>query len=269
MPKSRRDRPVSLTKVKPKGRQVKDRLVASIRDCLSNFSHVYVFETINQQNRRMKEIRDEWAGSRFFLGKNRVMQSALGRDDSSELVPGASAIGQFLAGPRGLLFTEKPRDEVMQYFDSFSDIHYARSGCVAEETFTLEEGPLPIEYCPHPIEPQLRKLGLPTKLHGGVIQLLKDVVVCSQGDILTPEQCNILKIFHKPMATFKIAVVAHLHDGQVESLGDGFKSNTHSMDDDEQAELSDEEFVPALPKQWGEIALPTIESINQPKKGKK
>ena len=64
-----------------------------IRECLSTYSSVYVFEVENMRNVKFKQLREEWGGSRFFLGKNRVMAAALGRDrdeprrGSSKLAP--------------------------------------------------------------------------------------------------------------------------------------------------------------------------------------
>jgi len=54
----------------------------------------------------------------------------------------------------------------------------------------LESGPL--NDFPYSMEPQLRKLGLPTALQRGVINLTQDYTVCTKGSVLTPEQVQIL-----------------------------------------------------------------------------
>ncbi len=36
------------------------------------------------RNAKLKDLRSHWKDSRFFFGKNRVMQLALGRSDSDE-----------------------------------------------------------------------------------------------------------------------------------------------------------------------------------------
>lgn len=46
----------------------------------------------------------------------------------------------------------------------------------------------PPEVFAHSMEPQLRKLGLSTKLDRGVPTLLGEHTVCKEGDVLTPEQ---------------------------------------------------------------------------------
>merc|ERR1719244_1973188 len=70
----------------------------------------------------------------------------------------------------------------------------------------LKEGPL--EGFSHSMEPQLRQLGLPTKLVKGVVTLTRDYVVCKEGDSLKPEQARVLKLLGHQMAEFKIHVVA-------------------------------------------------------------
>ena len=77
-----------------------------------------------------------------------------------------------------------------RFFDSYSESDYARSGNVATETVDLPEGLL--EQFPHSIEPQLRKLGLPTELRKGVPALVKPYRVCKEGDILSPETARLL-----------------------------------------------------------------------------
>ncbi len=52
---------------------------------------------------------------------------------------------------------------------------------------------LPLQFG-HAMEPQLRAIGLPTALKKGVIHLIKDHVVCTEGDKLTSEQARILKL---------------------------------------------------------------------------
>jgi mRNA turnover protein 4 len=45
---------------------------------------------------------------------------------------------------------------------------------------------------PHNMEPQLRQLGMPTQLVNGVVMLRSDHVICREGDVLTPEQAQLL-----------------------------------------------------------------------------
>ena len=47
---------------------------------------------------------------------------------------------QELYGNRGLLFTNTHCDEVLEWFTSYSEEDYARSGCSATQDVMLEEG---------------------------------------------------------------------------------------------------------------------------------
>ena len=68
------------------------------------------------------------------------------------------------------MFTDSPPEEVVEWFDDFHPLDFARSGNRATQTFVLPAGPVmqqhsdPPEPFPHNEEPQLRKLGLHTKM---------------------------------------------------------------------------------------------------------
>ncbi|VDO55054.1 unnamed protein product [Onchocerca flexuosa] len=84
---------------------------------------------------------------------------------------------------------------------------FARCGQTAISTVELSEGPL-MQF-PFSIEPQLRKLGLPTKLEKAVVTLISDYVVCKEGDKLTADQCRLLKLLNYKMSTFHVKLTAH------------------------------------------------------------
>ena len=63
-----------------------------------------------------------------------------------------------------------------EWFKTFADSDFARSGFIAEESVSLDAGPL--EQFPHNMEPQLRQLGLPTALKKGNLPV-NDVWVLS------------------------------------------------------------------------------------------
>lgn len=69
-----------------------------------------------------------------------------------------------------------PTMQVTRIFDEFSVEDFARAGSKATHDFRLQAGPLsgPQGPLPHTMEPQLRKLGLPTRLNKGVVELLAD-----------------------------------------------------------------------------------------------
>uniref|UniRef100_A0AAY4D2U4 Ribosome assembly factor mrt4 n=1 Tax=Denticeps clupeoides TaxID=299321 RepID=A0AAY4D2U4_9TELE len=175
-----------------------------LRQCVDTYRHVFIFSVENMRNNKLKDIRTAWKHSRFFFGKNKVMMIALGKGPSDEYKDNLHKISRFLRGEVGVLFTNKTKEEVQEYFGSFKDTDYARAGNTATMAVTLDEGPL--DQFPHSMEPQLRQLGLPTALKKGVVTLIKDYEVCKEGDTLTPEQARILKLFGIEMAEFKLSI---------------------------------------------------------------
>lgn len=70
-----------------------------------------------------------------------------------------------MKGQCGLLFTDCKKQEVTEWFESFTYEDFARSGFKVDQTIELKEGPL--KQFAHSIEPYLRQLGMPTKLERG------------------------------------------------------------------------------------------------------
>ncbi|XP_051531812.1 mRNA turnover protein 4 homolog isoform X1 [Myxocyprinus asiaticus] len=204
MPKSKRDKKVSLTKTTKKGLESKQNLIEELRKCADIYRYVFVFSVENMRNNKLKDIRTAWKHSRLFFGKNKVMMIALGKGPTDEYKDNLHKVSRFLRGEVGVLFTNKTKDEVQEYFSNFKVMDYARSGNIATIAVTLDEGPL--EQFPHSMEPQLRQLGLPTTLKKGVVTLIKDFEVCKEGDTLAPEQARILKLFGIEMAEFKLSI---------------------------------------------------------------
>ena len=138
----------------------------------------------------LQDLRTKWGTSRFFLGKNKVMQRALGLAEDSAYSENSHKISAYLKGPdRGLFFTNEDFDEVKSFFESFSVLvcwgvrfgsirfltnqniqDYARSGFKASETVTIPAGKL--TQFSHSLEPHLRSLGMPVSLKNGLLLLL-------------------------------------------------------------------------------------------------
>uniref|UniRef100_A0A182JYG9 Ribosome assembly factor mrt4 n=1 Tax=Anopheles christyi TaxID=43041 RepID=A0A182JYG9_9DIPT len=210
MPKSKRDKKVSLTKTDRKGLSNKQQIIEDIQQCREKYDNIFLFSVQNMRNSKLKDVRTEWKNSRFFFGKNRVMQLGLkliSDDENSEptkLEQGMEQLREQMIGQCGLLFTSEGKKTVLEFFDSYQAEEFARGGFRATKTVKLKPGPL--EEFSHAIEPHLRSLGMPTKLDRGIVTLYKDFTVCEKGKVLTPEQARILKLLNKPMATFKVVI---------------------------------------------------------------
>jgi mRNA turnover protein 4 len=216
MPKSKRAKIVNLTKTKKVGtREKKDATIETVHSCFDDYTDVYVFDYSNCRSKHLKDariaFRDE---SKFFLTKNKILKVALSQME--EEYKDISKIGEDLVGLKGLLFTNKPKKEVLKFFKEFHIKEFAKEGFVSKEKVELKTGPL--EFFPHSLEPRLAKLGLPVELKNGIIHLVKDFVVCQVGDKLTPEQAKILKHLEMEMAEFSMNLVSHWSNNKFETF---------------------------------------------------
>lgn len=206
MPKSKRNKAVTLSKTKKKGREHKESIVNSIREAVEKYNSVYVFTFENMRNLKFKEFREQLkSSSRFFLGSNKVMQVSLGRSVADEVRPGLHKVSKLLRGDSGLCCTNLPTDEVLRLFNEYEEYDFARTGSTATEKVELNEGPL--DQFTHEMEPFLRKQGMPVRLNKGVVELVSDFVVCEEGKPLSPESARILRLLGIKMATFRLQLV--------------------------------------------------------------
>lgn len=224
MPKSRRAQEVSLTKTKAKGREHKEALVENIRAALEKYPHVYTFSVNNMRTNILQQCREDRRNdSRFFLGNNKVMSLAIGRDAESSAAPNLWKLTKFLTGLSGLFFTTLDKKEVKDYFTSIGGSVFARTGTKANISFKVKQGP--ITQFPHSMTELLRKLGLPVKLDKGVIICEEETIVCEPGEELTADAAHLLKLFNLETAQFGLALTAHWTDGVARKIVGGDKKD--------------------------------------------
>ncbi|KRZ05878.1 mRNA turnover protein 4 -like protein, partial [Trichinella zimbabwensis] len=224
MPRSKRDKEVSLTVVKKKGREGKEKLVEEVQRCIDAYKSVLVFSVESFRTAQMNQVRHVFKeNSRFFFGRNKVLAIALGRIPSEEYKQNLCKLSSALLGQRGLMFSNLSVDDIIRDLKKLEQPEFARSGNKATETITISAGPL--EQFQFTIEPLLRKLGLPVKLEKGVVIMEQDFVVCKKDCILTPEQAKILELFGIRLAKFKLKpILAWYDDGTVRKLSKQKKS---------------------------------------------
>ncbi|KAF4979471.1 hypothetical protein FZEAL_4330 [Fusarium zealandicum] len=225
MPKSRRAKVVHLTQVSKKTRENKDKLFENIRNAVPEYQNCFVFSVDNMRNSYLKDVRREYSDSRVFFGKTKLMIKALGQTPEEAIAPGIEGLTRYLAGTVGLFLTNRPVDEILAYFDNFAPVDFARAGVEATRTFSIPTGivyatagEVPAEHdvpLEHSIEPELRRLGVPTRMVKGRVVLGdesgegEEYVVCKEGDVLDSRQTRLLKLFSVCLSEFKVKVLAH------------------------------------------------------------
>ncbi|KIX08687.1 uncharacterized protein Z518_03344 [Rhinocladiella mackenziei CBS 650.93] len=227
MPPSKRNRVVPTSKTRKNRKERVRRLATNVQEAAEQYSYIWVFDVRNMRNNFLKQVRTDFSDSRIMMGKTKVMMVGLGHTEETECAPGVSALGPYLKGQVGLLFTDREPPEIEEYFEGFLNLDFARSGTIATQEIRIppgelhtmygieggEDDPLPIQ-----IEPTLRKLGVPTRLVKGRVVLEEHpegsmdeedgYLVCKEGDTLDSRQTSILKILGVRMSEFKIELRA-------------------------------------------------------------
>lgn len=147
------------------------------------------------------------------------MAKALGSGEEDEYMPRLSELGGWLRGSVGLLCTNRDVEEVLQYFEQYVEVDFARAGIRAARTFVVPEGVVysmggkqPVEDdvpLPHSLEVTVRKWGMPTRLEKGRVLLDQEFVLCEEGKVLNSNQTALLKLFGVAMAEFRVQVLAY------------------------------------------------------------
>ncbi|KAI0875097.1 ribosomal protein L10-domain-containing protein [Hypoxylon argillaceum] len=230
MPKSKRARVMHTSSVTKKTREHKERLFENVRECIPKYQHCFVLTVDNMRNTYLKDVRQELSDSRLFFGKTKLMARALGHSPEDSQADNLYQLTPYLKGAVGLLFTDRAPPALLAYLGELSQVDFARAGVAATREFVIPRGvvmstggEVPAEYdvaMGHTIEPELRRLGVPTRMVKGKIVLeeapdgasddeKRGYVVCRAGDILDSRQTRLLKLFSVCMAEFRVHVLAY------------------------------------------------------------
>jgi len=172
------------------------------------YDRVFVYSLDNSRNNHLKDLRAEFkTDSRFYQGKNKLTQIALGKSEEAEYKDGIHKVSEQLIGEVGLLFTNRDSKEVEDYFNSYNRAAFARSNDLSNVTVLVKKGKLP--QFSHAIEGHLReRLKLPCFLNEGTVELLQDVFLAKDGVRITADQSRLLKLFGCAIADFNVKLVS-------------------------------------------------------------
>lgn len=220
MGRSRRERVVSLTQTRKHlvGREAKQEVLQDLRSAIDKYENIYVFTTENMRNTLLKQLRTTWSDSRFFFGRKKIAQVALGRTEAEEYLSGLRQVSKELRGNVGLLFTNRTHEKVRDYFAQFSEADFARAGFVATERVQIAKGELE-GFAGSQVE-NLREVGLPVGLRKGAVWMEREFTICEPGEVLTPERAKCLEFIGVRMAKFRVGLVCYFRkkDGYFERM---------------------------------------------------
>jgi mRNA turnover protein 4 len=151
---------------------------------------------------------DEGGEGRLFLGKNKLLQIALGKSSEDEYADNLHQLSKSLSGSVGILCTNRTSKDVEEYFANLAVDDFARAGQVSPKTVVLSKSQ--IETHPVSMVEQFRKLGLPVEVKNGRVAFVggrEEWEVCNEGKELTVEQCKILVHMGVKLAVFRIELL--------------------------------------------------------------
>jgi mRNA turnover protein 4 len=126
MPKSKRNKIYNINVTRAKGLCGKKKVASSLAECVGKFSSIHIFKVENYRSSFFKRMKRIWNDSRFFMGKNKVMARALGRNIEEELEENLHKVSGSLHGEVGLLFTNRTLEEVKEFFEKNTFPDYPR-----------------------------------------------------------------------------------------------------------------------------------------------
>jgi mRNA turnover protein 4 len=154
-------------------------------------------------------MEEDGPPTRIFLGKNKLMQIALGKTPEDEYSDNLRHVASKISESVGLLCTSKSKQDVQEYFSDLAEPDFARAGFVApRDVFVTNE--MLSNYPVSMVEQQFRKQGLPVKIDNGKIVLLDGKPqhrLCKEGETLSPEKCKALSHFDIKLAEFRVRLV--------------------------------------------------------------
>jgi mRNA turnover protein 4 len=232
---------VALTKTAKKTRDHKTNYIETVREAIDANDRLYLFSYENMRSNHFKDVRLHFRGSgsdknsmsddnndsssgadgRIFLGKNKLLQIALGRGPEDEYSDNLHKLSKILSGSVGILCTNQSASDVEEYFAKLAVEDFARAGAIAPRSVSLTKEQ--VETHPVSMVEQFRKLGLPVEVKNGRVSFIggrDEWELCKEGKELTVEQCKILVHFGVKLAVFKIDLVCRWErdEGTVEEF---------------------------------------------------
>lgn len=115
MAKSKRNKVVALTKTKKSNvSEKKLDLVEKIQKYMENYKYCYAFTHKNMTTMPMQELRNFFSECKFVIGKNKVLQVALGRNEEESYKPNSYQLSKFLSNSCGLFFSDHEPDYIVE-----------------------------------------------------------------------------------------------------------------------------------------------------------
>ncbi len=188
------------------------------------------------------------------------MARALGTTAGESQAEGLYRLGSHLTGPAGLLLTNRTPESVRASLASTRAADFARAGTVAGRDVVVPAGlvystggEVPAAddvLAPSVLEPEFRRLGMPTRLDMGRVVLGSEpaggsgsgtdqgYVICRRGDVLDARQTRLLRLLTICLAEFQVRIRACWTQatGEVEVMEEDETAEADAMEVEDEGE---------------------------------
>lgn len=153
------------------------------------------------------------------------MSRALGKTPEEAVLENIERLNPYMSGSIGLLLTNREPQAVIDYLTSLNFADFARAGTHASRTVQIPAGlvmstggEVPAEHdvaMGHTIEPELRRLGMFTRMVKGQVMIGEEdgsgegYTICKEGALLDSRQTRLLKLFSICLSEFAVHVRAY------------------------------------------------------------
>jgi len=117
MPKNKRNKVIALTKTKKTNfSDKKSVFIQKVIDLVDEFEYTYTFSFKNLTTLAFQSLRTYFREEKsvFLMGKNTVMQVALGKTEEEAYKPNMHLLAENLRGNSGLFFSNKEPESIIK-----------------------------------------------------------------------------------------------------------------------------------------------------------
>ncbi|GAW81582.1 ribosome biogenesis protein MRT4 [Plasmodium gonderi] len=220
MPKSKRNITISLTKVKKKlnKKELKEQKLSELKKFIEIPNiFIYVLDIRTCSNNNLKQAIEYFKpDGKFFIGKNKLMKVALGKNEKSEFKPNVFKVAELLVGNRILLITKDAPLKVLKFFNEFQPEEYIKPGNICTQDVTLKCGD--VLDVPVSMQKDLQKRKLNFDIIDQKIILREDKILAEKDKLMSVENSKLLRMLNMKISHFDITVLGYWNMNNFVSL---------------------------------------------------
>ncbi len=190
----------------------KKKVVEEIKGYLRKYKYVLIADLYKVRAAQLQELRRALRGKALIkVLKNTLFSRAI--DDLDGQREGLQALKAYLRGQNIFIFTNENPFKMARTIDQFKVKVLPSPGDVATNDIVIPAGNTGLP--PGPIISTFGSLGIPTKIEGGSIWIVRDTVVARKGDVISHELAYILSKLDLKVLELGITLKAAYVDGIV------------------------------------------------------